>query len=71
MANSNSESWNPEYAEYLMAEKIVNFDSKGIGELSNPILTKNSNERRLKNYRKKIARRRMNYVRILSIILMV
>ena len=46
MANSNSESWNPEYAEYLMAEKIVDFDSKSIGELSNPILTKEEFERK-------------------------
>ena len=30
MANSNSESWNPEYTEYLMAEKIIDFDSKSI-----------------------------------------
>ena len=46
MANSNSESWNPEYAEYLMEEKIVDFDSKSIGELSNPILTKEEFERK-------------------------
>ena len=46
MANSNSESWNPEYAEYLMAEKIIDFDSKSIEELSNPILTKEEFERK-------------------------
>ena len=46
MANSNSESWNSEYAEYLMAEKIVDFDSKSIEELSNPILTKEEFERK-------------------------
>ncbi len=27
MENSNSESWNHEYAEYLMAEKIIDYDS--------------------------------------------
>ena len=46
MANSNSESWNPEYAEYLMAEKIIDFDSKSIEELSKPILTKEEFERK-------------------------
>ena len=46
MANSNSESCNPEYAEYLMAEKIIDFDSKSIEELSNPILTKEEFERK-------------------------
>lgn len=46
MANSNSESWNPKYAEYLMAEKIINFDPEGIEELSNPILTKEEFERK-------------------------
>ena len=46
MSNSNSESWNSEYAEYLMAEKIVDFDSKSIEELSNPILTKEELERK-------------------------
>ena len=46
MSNSNSESWNSEYAEYLMAEKIVDFDSKSIEELSNPILTKEVLERK-------------------------
>lgn len=46
MANSNSESWNPEYAEYLMAEKINDFDSKSIEELSKPILTKEEFERK-------------------------
>lgn len=46
MENSNSESWNSEYAEYLMAEKIVDFDSKSIEELSNPILTKEEFERK-------------------------
>lgn len=46
MANSNSESWNPEYAEYLMAEKINDYDSKSIEELSKPILTKEEFERK-------------------------
>ena len=46
MANSNSESWNPEYAEYLMAEKIIDFDSKSIEELSKSILTKEEFERK-------------------------
>lgn len=46
MANSNSESWNPEYAEYLMAEKITDYDSKTLEELSKPILTKEEFERK-------------------------
>ena len=46
IANSNSESWNPEYAEYLMAEKITDYDSKTLEELSVPILTKEEFERK-------------------------
>ena len=46
MANSNSESWNPEYAEYLMAEKITDYDSKTLEELSVPILTKEEFEQK-------------------------
>lgn len=46
MANSNSESWNPEYAEYLMMEKIADFHSKSIEKLSKPILTKEEFERK-------------------------
>lgn len=46
MANSNSESWNPEYAEYLMAEKIADYDSKTLEELSVPILKKEEFEQK-------------------------
>ena len=46
MANSNSESWNPEYAKYLMAEKITDYDSKTLEELSVPILKKEEFERK-------------------------
>lgn len=46
MANSNSDDWNSDYAKYLMAEKITDFDSKSIEELSNPILTKEEFERK-------------------------
>ena len=46
IANSNSESWNPEYAEYLMAEKITDYDSKTLEELSVSILTKEEFEQK-------------------------
>ena len=46
MANSDSESWNPEYAEYLVAEKIADYDSKTLEELSIPILKKEEFERK-------------------------
>ena len=46
IANSNSENWNPEYAEYLMAEKITDYDSKTLEELSVPILKKEEFERK-------------------------
>lgn len=46
IANSNYENWNPEYAEYLMAEKITDYDSKSLEELSVPILKKEEFERK-------------------------
>ena len=46
MANSNSDDWNSDYAKYLMAEKITDFDAKSIEELSKPILTKEEFERK-------------------------
>lgn len=46
MAKSNSDDWNSDYAKYLMAEKITDFDSKSIEELSKPILTKEGFERK-------------------------
>ena len=46
MANSNSDDWNSDYAKYLMAEKITDFDAKSIEELSKPILTKEEFEQK-------------------------
>lgn len=40
MANADSDAWNLDYANYLMAEKITDYDSKTLEELSVPILTK-------------------------------
>ena len=40
MANADSDAWNSDYANYLMAEKITDYDSKTLEELSVPILTK-------------------------------
>ena len=46
MANSNSDDWNSDYTKHLMAEKITDFDSKSIEELSKTILTKEEFERK-------------------------
>ena len=44
--NYNSTHDNSDYAKYLMAEKITDFDAKSIEELSKPILTKEEFERK-------------------------
>lgn len=46
MANADSDDWNSDYANYLMAEKITDYDSKTLEELSMPILTKEEFERK-------------------------
>ena len=51
MENANSDDWNSDYAKYLMAEKITDYDSKTLEELSVPILTKNLSRSRLKKCR--------------------
>lgn len=40
MENANSDDWNSDYAKYLMAEKITDYDSKTLEELSVSIMTK-------------------------------
>lgn len=46
MANAGSDDWNSDYAKYLMEEKITDYDSKTMDELSAPILTKEEFEQR-------------------------
>lgn len=46
MANADSDDWNSDYANYLMAEKITDYDSKTLEELSVPILTKEEFEQK-------------------------
>lgn len=46
MENANSDVWNSDYAKYLMAEKITDYDSKTLEELSVPILTKEEFEQK-------------------------
>lgn len=40
MANADSDAWNSDYSNYLISEKITDYDSKTLEELSVPILTK-------------------------------
>lgn len=46
MKNANSDDWNSDYANYLMEEKITDYDSKTWEELSVPILTKEEFEQK-------------------------
>lgn len=46
MANAGSDDWNSDYAKYLMEEKITDYDSKTMEELSVPILTKEEFEQK-------------------------
>ena len=46
MENANSDDWNSDYAKYLMAEKITDYDSKTLEELFVPILTKKEFEQK-------------------------
>lgn len=46
MANAGSDDWNSDYAKYLMEEKITDYDSKTMEELSVPILTKDEFEQK-------------------------
>lgn len=46
MENANSDDWNSDYAKYLMAEKITDYDSKTLEELSVSIMTKEEFERK-------------------------
>lgn len=46
MANAASYTWNSDYANYLMGEKITDYDSKTMEELSAPILTKEEFEQK-------------------------
>ena len=40
MANADSDDWNSDYSNYLISEKITDYNSKTLEELSVPILTK-------------------------------
>ena len=46
MANANSDDWNSDYSNYLISEKITDYDSKTLEELSVPILTKEEFEQK-------------------------
>lgn len=46
MANADSDAWNSDYSNYLISEKITDYDSKTLEELSVPILTKEEFERK-------------------------
>ena len=46
MANAGSDDWNSDYADYLMGEKITDYDSKTMDEVSAPILTKKEFEQK-------------------------
>lgn len=46
MENANSDDWNSDYAKYLMAEKITDYDSKTLEELSVSIMTKEEFEKK-------------------------
>ena len=46
MENANSDDWNSDYAKYLMAEKITDYDSKTLEELSVSIMTKEEFEQK-------------------------
>lgn len=46
MENANSDDWNSDYAKYLMAENITDYNSKTLEELSVSILTKEEFEQK-------------------------
>lgn len=46
MANADSDDWNSDYSNYLISEKITDYDSKTLKELSVPILTKEEFEQK-------------------------
>lgn len=46
MANADSDDWNSDYSNYLILEKITDYDSKTLEELSVPILTKEEFEQK-------------------------
>lgn len=46
MANADSDAWNSDYVDYLMGEKITDYDFKTLEELSVPILTKEEFEQK-------------------------
>lgn len=46
MANADSDAWNSDYSNYLISEKITDYDSKTLEELSVPILTKEKFEQK-------------------------
>ena len=46
MANADSDDWNSDYSNYLISEKITDYNSKTLEELSVPILTKEEFEQK-------------------------
>lgn len=46
MANADSDDWNSDYSNYLISEKITDYNSKTLEELSVPILTREEFEQK-------------------------
>ena len=46
IANADSDDWNSDYSNYLISEKITDYDSKTLEELSVPVLTKEEFEQK-------------------------
>lgn len=46
IANADSDDWNSDYSNYLISEKITDYNSKTLEELSVPILTKEEFEQK-------------------------
>lgn len=72
MANADSDDWNSDYSNYLISEKITDYDSQTLEELSVPILTKEEFEQKqIEKCRRQSVRKHESYGMMHWIILMV
>ena len=70
MANADSDTWNSDYSNYLISEKITDYDSKILEELSVPILTKEEFEQKqIEKMQEAISGKHENYGMMHSIVL--
>lgn len=70
MANADSDDWNSDYSNYLILEKITDYDSKTLEELSMPILTKEEFEQKqIEKCRRQSVREHESYGMMHSIVL--